>query len=85
MGLAARLSGSQGSILSYPGARPSSMTSMMGHRAAFFDEALASTVDPTGPHPAQQVVFLGAGWNTRAFGALRDRPVRVFEVDTSAT
>ncbi|MEO2196638.1 MAG: SAM-dependent methyltransferase [bacterium] len=85
MGLAARLSGYQGSFLSYPGARPSSMISMMVHRTAFFDEALASAVDPTAPHPAQQVVFLGAGWDTRAFGALRDRPVRVFEVDTPAT
>ena len=85
MGLAARLSGYQGSILSYPGARPSSMVLMMVHRTAFFDEALASAVDPTGPHPAQQVVFLGAGWDTRAYGALRDRPVRVFEVDTPAT
>ena len=85
MGLAARLSGYQGSFLSYPGARPSSMALAMVHRTAFFDEALASAVDPTGPHPAQQVVFLGAGWDTRAFGALRDRPVRVFEVDTPAT
>ena len=85
MGLAARLSGYQGSILSYPGARPSSMISVMVHRTAFFDEALASAVHSTGPHPAQQVVFLGAGWDTRAYGALRDRPVRVFEVDTPAT
>ena len=57
----------------------------MVHRTAFFDEALASAVDPTAPHPAQQVVFLGAGWDTRAYGALRGRPVRVFEVDTPAT
>ena len=85
MGLAARLSGYQGSFLSYPGARPSSMASVMVHRTAFFDEALRSAVDPTGPHPAQQVVFLGAGWDTRAYGVLRDRPVRVFEVDTPAT
>ena len=85
MGLAARLSGYQGSFLSYPGARPSSMISMLSHRTAFFDEALASAVDPTAPHPAQQVVFLGAGWDTRAYGALRGRPVRVFEVDTPAT
>ena len=85
MGLAARLSGYQGSILSYPGARPSSMISVMVHRTAFFDEALASAVHSTGPHPAQQVVFLGAGWDTRAYGALRDCPVRVFEVDTPAT
>jgi methyltransferase (TIGR00027 family) len=85
MGLAARLSGYQGSLVSYPGARPSSMISMMSHRTAFFDEVLASAVDPTGPHPAQQVVFLGAGWDTRAFGALRDHPARVFEVDTPAT
>ena len=85
MGLAARLSGYQGSMLSYPGARPSSMILVMVHRTAFFDEALASAVDPTAPHPAQQVVFLGAGWDTRAYSALRGRPVRVFEVDTPAT
>ena len=85
MGLAARLSGYQGSFLSYPGARPSSKALAKVHRTAFFDEALASAVDPTGPHSAQQVVFLGAGWDTRAYGALRGRPVRVFEVDTPAT
>ena len=62
MGLAARLSGYQGSFLSYPGARPSSMALAMVDRTAFFDEGLASAVDPTGPRPAQQVVFLGAGW-----------------------
>ena len=61
------------------------MALLMVHRTAFFDEALASAVDPTGPHSAQQVVFLGAGWDTRAYGALRGRPVRVFEVDTPAT
>ncbi len=85
LGLAARLSGYQGSIFSYPGARPSSPVLLMSHRTAFFDEALANAVDPTGPHQSQQVVFLGAGWDTRAYGALRDRPVRVFEVDTPAT
>ena len=37
MGLAARLSGYQGSVFSYPGARPSSMMSVMVHRTAFFD------------------------------------------------
>ena len=73
MGLAARLSGYQGSFLSYPGARPSSMALAMVHRTAFFDEALASAVDPTGPHPAQQVVFLGAGWDTRAAASQRRR------------
>ncbi len=35
MGLAARLSGYQGSFLSYPGARPSSMALAMVHRTAF--------------------------------------------------
>ena len=85
MVLAARLSGYQGSFFSYPGPRPSSSLLVMVHRTAFFDEALANAVDPTGPHPAQQVVFLGAGWDTRAYGALRDCPVRVFEVDTPAT
>ena len=86
MALPARLSGYQGSFLSYPGPRPSSsLLLVMVRRTAFFDEALANAVDPTGPHPAQQVVFLGAGWDTRAYGVLRDCPVRVFEVDTPAT
>ena len=67
VGLASRWSGYQGSFCSYPGARPSSLAEMVGHRTAFFDEALATAVDPKGPHPAQQVVFLGAGWDTRAY------------------
>ena len=63
MALAARLSGYQGSFLSYPGPRPSSsLLLVMVRRTAFFDEALSTAGAPTGLHPAQQGVVLGAGW-----------------------
>ncbi len=81
MGLASRLSGYRGGPFVLPPPRPASMGAMINHRTAFFDrvirEALADGVT--------QVVILGAGWDTRAYGLLRGHDVRIYEVDLPPT
>lgn len=55
-------------------------------RHRFIDDALAGALARTGPERVEQVVILGAGYDTRAFrfaGALAGRPV--FEVDFPST
>jgi methyltransferase (TIGR00027 family) len=51
-----------------------------GQRTRFFDDALKAAL-PT----VKQVVVLGAGWDTRAYGDAKHPNVRVFEVDTAMT
>jgi methyltransferase (TIGR00027 family) len=53
---------------------------MFGHRTTFFDEAMLSYLDKV-----EQVVILGAGWDTRAYGLARREGVRVYEVDAVET
>lgn len=61
----------------YPLYSSSGLFVMHGHRTTFFDEAVLKYVDTV-----EQVVFLGAGWDTRAYGIAQQDGVRVFEVDT---
>jgi len=85
IGLASRVSGYRGSFFAYPAARPSTLYSMISHRTDFFDQVLGEAVDPDGSHPVGQVVVLGAGWDSRAYGSLAGSNVRVFEVDMPPT
>jgi methyltransferase (TIGR00027 family) len=85
LGLAVRWSGFRGSLLAYPAERPSSLSGMVNHRTEFFDRALSDAVDPGQDHPAKQVVILGAGWDSRAYGPLMDTGARLFEVDMPLT
>jgi methyltransferase (TIGR00027 family) len=95
LGLASRWSGYRGSMFAYPAARPSTMMAMIAHRADFFDRSLAEATDSDGEHPVQQAVILGSGWDTRAYGSVRDglaadgpvgdAGVRFFEVDMPPT
>jgi methyltransferase (TIGR00027 family) len=64
----------------YPPPRPTSEGAMVGARCEFLDKALRDHVG-TG----DQVVILGAGWDTRAYGLLAGRGVSIFEVDAPAT
>lgn len=64
----------------YPPPRPTPMSAMMGARCEFLDKAMRDHVS-TG----DQVVILGAGWDTRAYGLLDGLGTAVFEVDTPAT
>ena len=84
-GLASRWSGYDLSWAQYPVPRPSTINAMVGHRSEFFDRLLNEAIDPNGPAPVKQVVILGAGWDTRAWGMLRDADVRIFEVDMPPT
>ncbi len=82
---AARVSGYRGSILTYPPEHPTSLLAMVNHRCEFFDRTLREAVDPPSGLGVQQVVILGAGWDSRAYGDLKDKGVRFFEVDMPPT
>lgn len=84
-GLASRWSGYMTSWTAFPAMRPSKVNAMVAHRTEFFDRVLADAMDPQGDRPARQVVILGAGWDTRAWGLLADTDARIFEVDTRPT
>ena len=94
--LAARWSGFRGSFLAYPGPRPSTLMTFIGHRTHFFDNAVAAAAAANSPN--RQFVVLGAGWDTRSYGPLpggadlrasggRDggEALRCFEVDEPPT
>jgi methyltransferase (TIGR00027 family) len=78
--LAGQLSGYVPSLLAYPGPRPAPLMAAMGLRTEFFDRTLKDSLDRV-----RQVVILGAGWDTRAYGVLRDWGHPVFEVDAPPT
>ena len=82
---AARVSGYRGAFLTYPPAHPTPVAAMVNHRCEFFDRALRDAVAPSSGPGVQQVVILGAGWDSRAYGDLKDSGVRVFEVDMPPT
>lgn len=89
MALAARWSGFRGSFFAYPGPRPSTLMTFISHRTHFFDTAIAAAAEANSP--IRQFVFLGAGWDTRAYGPLSEGAdlagagVRIFEVDEPPT
>lgn len=64
----------------YPVHKSRGIFEQFGHRTTFFDGAMLSYLDK-----AEQVVILGAGWDTRAYGLARREGVRVFEVDAVET
>ena len=78
--LAVRLSRWVPSVMEYPGPRPAPLMAAMGIRTAFFDRTLKEALSTVG-----QVVILGAGWDTRAYGMLRDWGHPIFEVDRGPT
>ena len=89
MANAARWSGFRGSFFAYPGPRPSTLMTFISHRTHFFDTAIAAAAEANSP--IRQFVFLGAGWDTRAYGPLSEGAgpagagVRIFEVDEPPT
>ncbi len=89
MALASRWSGFRGSFFAYPGPRPSTLITFISHRTHFFDTAIAAAAAEDSP--IRQFVFLGAGWDTRAYGGLPEGAgpagagVKVFEVDEPPT
>lgn len=63
---AMRVMGITINMYDYPVHKSSGIFQMFGHRTTFFDEAMLSYLDTV-----EQVVILGAGWYTRAFGLAR--------------
>lgn len=77
---ALRLSGFRPGFATLPVELPSTIMTMFTHRTEFFDRRLEAALAEV-----TQIVILGAGWDTRAYGMLRNRAARVFEVDAPAT
>ena len=78
--LASRLARYKPVLFCGPVTRPATVMMMMALRNQFYDQVLrevAANVD--------QVVILGAGWDTRAYEELNNGDVHIFEVDTPAT
>ncbi len=82
---AARVSGYRGAFFAYPPEHPTSLMTMVNHRCEFFDRTLGEAVEPPSGPGVQQVVILGAGWDSRAYEDVRDKDVRFFEVDMPPT
>ena len=64
----------------FPPPLPLPISGLVPWRTAVFDEALAAALETV-----DQVVILGAGWDTRAYGACAGHDVTVFEVDAPPT
>ena len=82
---AARVSGYRGAFFTYPPEHPTPLLALVNQRCEFFDRTLREAVQPQSGPGIQQVVILGAGWDCRAYGDLKDKDVRFFEVDMPPT
>jgi methyltransferase (TIGR00027 family) len=82
--LACKISGFHGSLLDYPGPRPSSFITFITHRTAFFDEVVTDALLRT-DNPVQQFVVLGAGYDTRCYDLPDGTRASCFEVDMAPT
>ena len=76
---AVRLTGYVPALFTFPPERPLKLTSVMAVRTEFFDRTLDEFHERV-----QQVVILGAGWDTRAYDE-RWSHVKFFEVDAPPT
>ena len=63
-----------------PPSRPITMRAFIGARCEFLDAAMLDYIAED-----SQVVILGAGWDTRAYGMVKDKNAKIFEVDAPAT
>jgi methyltransferase (TIGR00027 family) len=77
--LAMRLTGLRLGLYDYPTHESANIYGILGHRTTFLDAALCRCLDSV-----EQVVILGAGWDTRAYGPARQEGLRVYEVDRPA-
>jgi methyltransferase (TIGR00027 family) len=78
--LAVRISDYRPSLFTYPPEGDPQLLDMMAVRTAFFDRTLNEALSTVA-----QVVILGAGWDTRAYGLPESWSGRIFEVDAPAT
>ena len=84
MGFCSKLSGFKGSFFAYPGPRPSTLMTMMSHRAHFFNQSIQDVLSRE-DNPATQLVVLGAGFDTRCYNLPEGADIKCFEVDMPPT
>lgn len=77
---AMRATGITTNMYDYPVYSSSSIWDAFGHRTRFFDDAMSSYLGKV-----DQVVILGAGWDTRSYSLLKKSDVQAFEADTPET
>jgi len=77
---ASRVSGYKPVMLAGPVSYPTTLMMTWTMRAEFFDEILLNALERV-----QQVVILGAGWDSRAYEQLRHWHHPIFEVDAPPT
>lgn len=80
LALICRVSGYISPPLDYPAPDPKALSSMVAVRTEFFDRVMSESIKEN-----SQVVIMGAGWDTRAYGLLANRKLKIFEVDEPAT
>ncbi|WP_053057979.1 class I SAM-dependent methyltransferase [Rubrobacter aplysinae] len=78
--LAMRTTGVTTNMYDYPVYSSSSIWGAFGHRTRFFDDALRDHLGE-----AEQVVILGAGWDTRSYNLVKGTDAQAFEVDAPET
>lgn len=78
--LASRLSGYVPGMMRFPEPGTETRFTMLPARTEFFDQAINKHLPEL-----EQVVILGAGFDTRAYSLLQGKAVKVFEVDQEAT
>ena len=78
--LTSKISGYVPAILAFDDADPDKSVSLMAIRTKFLDAAVKDRLGGV-----EQLLVLGAGWDTRAYSPELPPHVRAFEVDTAAT
>ncbi len=78
--LAMRVTGVTTNMYDYPVYSSSSIWGAFGHRTRFFDDAMHEYLDKV-----DQVVVLGAGWDTRSYNLVKEADAQAFEVDAPET
>jgi methyltransferase (TIGR00027 family) len=78
--LAMRTTGLTINMYDYPVYSSSSIWDAFGHRTRFFDDAMRGYLGKV-----DQVVILGAGWDTRSYNLVKGADALAFEVDAAET
>jgi methyltransferase (TIGR00027 family) len=74
--IANRICGYTPTFATFPEPEKVSLMSIFSFKTAFFDKSMEKNIDSV-----DQVVFMGAGFDTRAFTYCKGRNVKVFELD----
>ncbi|MCD4783982.1 MAG: SAM-dependent methyltransferase [Candidatus Eremiobacteraeota bacterium] len=78
--IANRICGYMPGLANMPEPEEATFLNFLGCRTRFFDEIMEKNVDSM-----DQVVFMGAGFDTRAFKYCKGKNIKVFELDKEST